>query len=481
MPLEYGIVNGLSQVAPWDAAINDLRYNQQMKKQANALAEQQAKLFADDFAYKNAMNSFDNPKVKALAQLQTKKIGRFVNENPDWRTNVEKRAMYSNMIHDLKDNPDLNRGLISDKNYQDFQKDLSEKIKNPDLYDAEAYDNIKKQWDNYNRFGNQFANSEEEVEKLGGIKPFSYQAPRDFISTNKVLGEDGGNFGDFIVKPLKADGVQTGVGAHEYIPNDKSVNAVASERYLQNKRQMDIEAKRSGYANGFDYTKQKLLANIKVPKTDFGDFGVMEARAARYAKNISQGEPSSIWDKEMVGNDETHIPDMDKVLGVTPKFQIKSDDGKTIIDGTGKEVSYPSFQSYPDNNSKKSGIKNQLFKTRIPLKEAEDAGIVKDNATFSSDYEVSPQWRKSSKIINTIDKNGNDVKYVEYTDMLPFNVKSPTFKGKFEQAATINKYIDNPTHDNSTQVRIVKTSPDGTQSLGSDGHIYDTKSGNLIK
>lgn len=448
------MTNGLAQQFDVNSAINDLRYNAQMKKQANALAEQQAKLFADDFAYNNAMNSFDNPRVKALAQLQTKRIGRFVNENPDWRTNVEKRAMYSNMIHDLKDNPDLNRGLISDKNIQDFQKDLAEKIKRPDLYDAEAYDNIKKQVDNYNRFGNQFANSKEDVEKLGGIKPFSYEAPRDFVDLTKEGLDYGNKFNDFKVETDKK-GLP---GNYKEVPKEESLNASTFDFYKRNERQLNKEANRVG-VDPIQYAKQLIKAGIK-GKYDHGDIGVaFSMQKYREEKNGAKVPIEGVWSKDVVRTDKSVVNGdvLKDAFGSKPPLVIQSDDGKQGLDLTGNEVNYTGFSTYLGDD-KKRGIKHFAVTTKITKAEAEKRGLIQDASGLGTGDEITPEWRKKAKLVNETNKNGDDVEYVSITDLVPFNINTSTAQQIYDNKASVDKFVETPKDNYQKETPIVSGS-----------------------
>ena len=124
--LEFGMRQGLAVDMQWDQRINDLRYQEQAKKQAQIAAKADAKMYADDMAYKQPMNNFDNPRVQAYAQNQIKMIGKFVNENQDWETNVAKRGVYSQMINDLKNGPDYRRGVQSDTAWEQAQKDMAD-------------------------------------------------------------------------------------------------------------------------------------------------------------------------------------------------------------------------------------------------------------------------------------------------------------------------------------------------------------------
>jgi hypothetical protein len=183
--LEFGLRRGLAVDLQYDQRIADLRYNEQEDRRVTSEKKAQAKMLADDFSYNNAMNEHDNPLVKEFAQLQIRKIGTYVNSNPDWETNVTKRAEYTQLVRELKDNKALNRGLASDegiKAYTQYSADPANAgIRNTPEYQASA-----QQYNNYIKFGNQYANSAEEANTLGK-KAFVFQAPEELVSTNKYL------------------------------------------------------------------------------------------------------------------------------------------------------------------------------------------------------------------------------------------------------------------------------------------------------
>jgi hypothetical protein len=165
-----------------------LRYNEEAKKRAQAEAEAKAKVFADDFNYTNAMNTHDNPLVKQFAQFQIKRIGSYVNNNPDWQTNVQKRAEYQQLVRELKDNPDLQRGLATDdamKKMNEFSADP----KNASLKSSSRWKEIEEEKQNYILFGNQKGKEAAETE---GKKAFVFTAINK-IDTQKVVTDAANN------------------------------------------------------------------------------------------------------------------------------------------------------------------------------------------------------------------------------------------------------------------------------------------------
>ena len=102
--MEIGGIRGLTVDANYDERINDLYRADEMNRRTQAMNESKAKMFADDMEFNNAMNQFDNPRIKDYAKKTISEIGKFVSENPDWSTNVNKRMWINMKKKELKDN-----------------------------------------------------------------------------------------------------------------------------------------------------------------------------------------------------------------------------------------------------------------------------------------------------------------------------------------------------------------------------------------
>lgn len=443
MALSHGLRAGLAQVGQWDQQINDLRQNEVLNNQAKLLAEKKAALFADDFDYNNAMNTHDNPLVKEFAQTKIREIGSFVNQNPDWETNVGKRAQYKQLIRELKDNPDLNRGMQSDANYTQFSKDLAEKSKNPDLFDAGAYNDVMQQWRNYEKYGNQYATSETDAAKLGK-KAFVYQQPQDWNDLNKEGMEYGNKFNDFEIQSLPGGFV----GSYREVPKEQSLNALSSDFYARNKRQMDLRYKQAGYRDPIEYAKALIRPGIKT-KFDMGD----ASASLGFAKLRQEGEAKapalSSWKIDVGNTKEGVVPGylLKEAFGATPPLRIMSDDGTKELDLTGREVDYSGFHQYIDDE-KRSGVKRFQVQTKLTKEEAEQMGIL-DNNWLSSD-EIKPEWRKKAKVEKMTDKEGKEREYVSITVMQPFNINSASAAGIFDKKVQVSKNVPEATDNYQT-------------------------------
>lgn len=187
--MEFGERRGLAVVLP--SQQNQMFQMESLKRQAKLAAEQKAKMFADDFDYTNAMNSHDNPLVKQFAMNKLMETGAFLRENPDWETDPFKRAKYKSLIHELKDNPDLNRGMLSDANYAAWQK-WSLDPKNTSLVNSPWFKEKSNEWQNYLKFGNQKG---EKAALEEGKKAFMFHAPEALVDVRGKALEIGSKLG----------------------------------------------------------------------------------------------------------------------------------------------------------------------------------------------------------------------------------------------------------------------------------------------
>lgn len=181
--LEFGLRAGLGAQPLVHDRSGELFQSLALKKQASIEAENKAKLFADDFAYNNAVNSFDNPIINEVSRRIIRKAGTWMRNNPGWERDPIKRIEFNEIRREIKDHPDLRRGLASDKSLDTFAKYLADP-KNADMRDDPEILKLMQQRDNYEKYGNQFG---EEAAKKDGLKPFMFVAPEDLVDTTKYL------------------------------------------------------------------------------------------------------------------------------------------------------------------------------------------------------------------------------------------------------------------------------------------------------
>lgn len=433
---EFGTNIGLAQDLQYDQRINDLRYQEEAMRRAEAMGAAKSKLFADDLEFQTAANSFDNPIIKNKAKETISKIGAFVRENPDWETNVNKRSQLNLLKRELKDNPDLIRGVASDNAYKQYLADLQEVAKNPNQHDTDAYDSVANQWNNYVRFGNQ---NGEEAAKTEGAKSFIYQKPKDWIDVNKAFADVGNDFKDMRVKSVKG-----GLGAYEEYANPDSLKIVANQMYSQNQSQIDRIAKEKGIAP-IDYVMAGINAHIP-KKRDMGDYGLAKEMAmTRYKAKLagSGGVEASTYDKSIKDTNHSVVSSdlMDEILGPGAKTIFTSNDGKQVLDMTGLNIKRTGYNFYPNPNQP---MKYAEATGYIPMEKAVEMGIVKEGFGIFTDDEVAPEFNKFAKIESKEGEDGKVHKAVKVTVFNPFDVNNESNRGMFNKKTMTSKQVPLP-------------------------------------
>jgi hypothetical protein len=458
---EFGLIQGLAQDLQYDQRINDLRYQEEAMRRAKASSDAKAKLFSDDMDFQNASNQFDNPIIKQKGKEIIAKIGAFVRENPDWEGDVNKRSQLNLLKRELKDNPDLIRGVASDNNYKQYVADLQEVAKNPNQHDSDAYNSIGEQWNNYLKFGNQ---NGEEAAKTEGPKAFLYSKPKDFIDVNKEFAAVGNNFKDMRVKTIKG-----GMGAYEEYANPDSLKTVASQMYAQNQRQIDKIAASKGMAP-IDYVMAGINAHIP-KKRDMGDYSLAKEMAmARYKAKMSGGggPEADTYKTSIVDRDHSVVSSdlMDSILGPGAKTIITSNDGKQVIDLTGINAKRTGYNFYADPNK---GVKYAEATAYIPLEQAVEMGIVKSGFGIFTDDEVAPEFNKFAKIESKEGEDGKVHKAVKVTVFNPFDVNNAANAGVFNAKTMTSKQRPLPEQEYQQS---------GSQIMVDEaGNLFDVSSG----
>lgn len=448
--MEFGGINGLAVSGQYDQRINDLRVHEQEDARAKQIAENRAKMFADDLDYKNASNEYDAPLIKRFATDQIKKIGEYYRQNPDVMYNPEKLAALNVMKRELKDNNSLNRGLASDSAYRDYLKDLGEVAKNPGAHDAEAYQDIQRQWRNYTQFGNQDG---EEAAKTQGAKSFLYTKPKDFVDLNEVHRKSGDS-----MNPNSIEYLNNGRdGAYRTFVADKDLTNEAALLYQQNKRQYDVQFTNKGiepigairsalipYIKGEYHIGDKnrlgeemALAAYKQHLKDAGDkaaagFQVNPYRAVVMDKDYTKADPE----------------DLAKTFGTNVPYFYYNADGK-LAKGQGDDFHYDGdiFDKDFKKNAagkvipyQKTGVKTTpgfVYKT---LDWGGENNFLKKAYGVFGDYEVKPEYKDKVEIIETPpDKSGKSEKVLKVKAFNNVNANSPDYEGKFNSRIATTK------------------------------------------
>lgn len=181
--LEFGVRRGLAHRIDYEGQQTNMYRQFAIKKQVQNEQAIKAKMFADDFDYANAINEHDNPIVKGYAAAKIQEAGAWMRKNPGWESDPMLRMEYKRMSKELRDNPDLNRGLLSDKSRQDMQAYISNP-KNADLVNTPEFASISSQWDNYLKYGNQGG---EQAAATEGKRAFLFVPPEEAVDTTDLL------------------------------------------------------------------------------------------------------------------------------------------------------------------------------------------------------------------------------------------------------------------------------------------------------
>lgn len=418
---EFGTIRGLA-VRTTDAAINDLYRMDEANRRSQAIAEGKAKLFADDLEFNTAANSFDNPRIKDYAKSQIAKIGQFVSENPDWATNVNKRMQLNLMKRELKDNPELLRGVASDNAFKQLNADLSEVAKNPQQHDTDAYNSLLEQRNNYLRFGNQDGELAAQKE---GPKAFTYQKPRDFINLPETMLKAG----NMINPSLVIKGKNMGEFTRTADPNH--VAAVKASLWKENARQIQIEAQKLGLDTPEKVDKwltDGIMAGVKT-MYDPGDpdawfdmqykkemLDLARRKQAGKEAPTNQLEP---WDdlnnpKKPAGI--VPIEPIQKVITDKPKIIVTDNTGSAQIDLTGNKWE-PDGRYITDGN----GTRRVMGKVKVPIDVAVQTGI------WDGDLEdggISSGFM--GKAVRRKDEKGN--LFIELNYAVPIDPKNGTMR-----------------------------------------------------
>lgn len=447
--MDYGLGQGLAFQVDYNDKINQLHRNEQLDLRARNDAEARAAMFASETEYQNAMNEHDAPIIKEHARSVIKKMGEYRRNNPDLLYNPDKLVQFNALKKELKDNPELIRGVSSDKNYSEFVKDLQEVAKNPQTYDTEAYQDVKKQWDNYIKFGNQ---NGQDAALSEGKKAFLYTKPQPFVAdlAGSLL-----KIGDGIKDYNVVRGKNIGEWWSE--PKPGQVEAARQSAYAQHKRQIEVYAKKNGLTTQEAVDKwvdDNIAAGIK-KNYNVGDanalwernYKMMQLGLEKEKIDNKKGGPSYtpfdnfVDPKNKAGNIPVDLAR--KIWNDKPNMTLTGLDG-TKVDLTGLDLNYDGrFVKNKDN------LPFLLGNVKVPLAVAIQKGIVKEKGTFQDDdandaysvTDINSPFLGQASIKTDVNKDGQEYQYVNVNYHLPVNPNDVTARQMYNVQADVDKLV----------------------------------------
>lgn len=456
MAIQAGLARGLAQDLQYDQRIQDLRYQKQEMDRAQALNAAKVKMFVDDTDYMNAVNSFDNPRIKQYSEQVIKDLGKYVNENPDYMYDAQKMMEVKRMKRQLKDNPYLHQGMASDDAIKKLHADMAEVAKNPEMHNKGAYERLAQQEQNYYKFGNQDG---EDAARQIGAKAFIYNKPRDFRDLNEDFASIGNKFKDVKQAPMAGKGRN----AFSEYANPETLKIIANQYYSQNPEQIAQEAAKV-QMEPVEYVMQGIDAHIN-KRVDFGDYSLgdamtMRALAKRDAKKDDAVVPQgpTTWDYEIRSKEEGKESGevFDKAIGIPKDVKIRDNNGKEIdlsgveFKSTGAHKVFEVTVMDKDGKPKKVKQKFREVFTDLTPDISNKYGFTKDKYMFinpanylaDEQNEITSNFENNGQIsmVNRTDKDGKTIKATQIKTWIPLDIDNQAARGRYDKINMATKY-----------------------------------------
>lgn len=442
--MEYGLITGLAQDFGANERINDLYRQEEALNRSKAMAEQKAKLYADSIKYQNAMNPRDHENIKKINQKLIMDLGVWAKENPNYKYDPTLMAEFNNRLDEIKSGAHVLKGMATDKNFAELDKDLQELAKNPEVYDTEAYDQILAQKKNYEQFGNQDG---YEAAQKEGEKAFLYRKPKNFISNMaEDLTKTGANVNDFDVETIND------YGGWYTKPKQSQIDALKAAKYQEHGRQLSVMARKNNWtAEQLDkYVEDNIRAGVKK------DYNIGDVNAgfnrwiqgerlkldkkefdAKYGDN--QDAVYTTWDYvNEPQNKMGRVPAKAvlDVYGDKPTINVSGKDG-TKLDLTGRKWQ-------PDGVYTTIG-KDKFFGGYIdvPPEEAEQMGVYNPGSIWKAktDKGINSQFSGIASLQTVSDEKGNVHEFVRIQAPIGINKDDRVARKKWEMATMPTKQV----------------------------------------
>lgn len=317
------MAHGFAQSMDYENRINDARYHNQQMQRAKMQNEAELKAFEDDNQYMNAANSYDNPLIDAEAKKTILEIGQIAKNNPNWKSDPEALRLINEKRRYLKSNPNVIRGMASDDAFKRLNEDLGKVAKNPNMYDAGAYQQLLNKKNNYIKYGHQ--DGEEGLKRDGGPQAFVYDKPEDFVPLNEEALKTAA-----LIKSRKFK--DHGNGGYEELVDENSLTPAAMDFYNRHKRQIQVTYNPKSDDEGVAYAKELIRPGIDL-KRKFGEPHYNDALAVKkweYAMGQqAQNKPIDAYKEAVVSSKFNKLPTdaVTAMLGTTPQAKIYDADG----------------------------------------------------------------------------------------------------------------------------------------------------------
>lgn len=247
--LDYGLSSGLAYRHNFQQDIANAQRNEMLDRQARIDAENKTKLFADELKFGDVTTDYNKQQLKQYTEQLIPQIGKFVNDNPDYRTNTMKYAQYKQMTDGLL----KNKWVQNDMYFQGMQKEYAKHIaKHPEDVNRPEILAMANNIERYKKTG-------DVLGEVGKDRQFEFAPPLPYSDLEKESTSVAKAFEAFDYKSAP----ELGRNARVQIPKEKELQQQIDSFYKINKNQFDNQASDQGFLKGRDWA-ESLIRN-KVP------------------------------------------------------------------------------------------------------------------------------------------------------------------------------------------------------------------------
>lgn len=406
--MEVGMAKGLAQSMDYQNRINDERYFDQQLKRAQAENKATLDAFEKDNEYMNAANSYDRPLIDLEAKKITREIGQLAKNNPNWESDPDIRRQVNEKRRYLKSNANVIRGMASDEAFKRLNEDLGKVAKNPNMYDAGAYQELLAKKNNYLQYGHQDGKDAAIAE---GPQAFVYDKPEDFIDLPTTAIEVGNKY--------RSDKYQQdGNGGYHQLIDENTLRPIAENLYRQRQRQFQVQNGVKTDEEGIQAASDMIRAGIKLERK-FGEPNhaliAAQWKHKMDTEAINGGGKAIDAYNKMIRDAETSYPGADnltKMIGVKPIVKIYDADNNYVKDDSGREF-IPSG-SYMQTKTVGKVAPHKTKSGRISnygVKSDDNLGVIHGFSVYSKKEMDDLGWNDDASMKKNIEErydNGKD-------------------------------------------------------------------------